>query len=575
MKITIPDLGDFSDVEIIEVLVSEGDTVAKEDGLVTLETDKAAMDVPAPADGRIESLGVKVGDKVSEGDVIGEMSTESDDAGADAESGQDDEAAESEPRDDVKTGGVEEAGSSGAASGGEETVVVPDIGDFTDVEVIEVLVSEGDTVADEDPLITLETDKAAMDVPTTVAGTVKKLLVSAGDKVSEGSEVAVIEASDKTRSAKPSTDKPESGDKKSGDEKPEDEKSGDEKAADKKPAAKKPGAADSSSGGESASQKPDQSSARKTLPPIDEAGFSRAHAGPSVRKLARELGVDLASVKGSGPKDRILHEDVKKFVKSILESGGPAAGTAALPEVPKVDFGKFGEIDEQPLTRIQKISGPRLQASWINLPHVTQHDLADITALEERRQKLKGPAKERGISLTPLAFIMKACIAALKEFPKVNASLSADGGSLVYKKYFHLGFAADTENGLVVPVIKDADRMDVYELATALGELSAAARDGKLKADQMQGATFTISSLGGIGGTAFTPIVNAPEVAILGVSRSSMQPVWNGAEFEPRLMLPLSFSYDHRVIDGAAAVRFTTYLGEALGDVDKLLQAIP
>ena len=314
----------------------------------------------------------------------------------------------------------------------------------------------------------------------------------------------------------------------------------------------------------------------RSLPTIDEAGFSKAHASPSVRKLARELGVDLVQVKGSGQKDRILHDDVKAFVKSIME--GRAAvpgGTAALPSVPTVDFAKFGDIETVPLTRIQKISGPRLQASWINLPHVTQHDLADITELEARRQTLKGPAKQRGISLTPLAFILKACIVTLKEFPKANASLSSDGESLVYKKYWHLGFAADTENGLVVPVIRNADQMDVYELASALGELSAKARDGKLKAEEMQGASFTVSSLGGIGGTAFTPIVNAPEVAILGVSRSSMQPVWNGESFGPRLMLPLSLSYDHRVIDGAYAVRFTTHLSQTLANVDALLQAIP
>ncbi len=313
----------------------------------------------------------------------------------------------------------------------------------------------------------------------------------------------------------------------------------------------------------------------RELPAINEAGFSRAHASPSVRKLARELGVDLAQVRGSGAKSRILHDDVKAFVKAILsgQAAGPAAG--GLPKTPSVDFAKFGEIELQPLTRIQKISGPRLQASWINLPHVTQHDLADITDLEAKRQELKGPAKNRGISLTPLAFVMKAVVAALQEFPKVNASLADDGESLVFKKYIHMGFAADTDQGLMVPVIRDADRKDVYELASELGELSAAARDGKLKARQLQGASFTISSLGGIGGTAFTPIVNAPEVAILGVSRSSMQPVWNGAEFEPRLMLPLSLSYDHRVIDGAAAVRFTTFLGQKLADVDALLQATP
>ena len=282
-------------------------------------------------------------------------------------------------------------------------------------------------------------------------------------------------------------------------------------------------------------------------------------------------------MKGSGTKNRVLHDDVKAFVKAIMSGqvASTTAGVAALPATPIVDFSKFGEIETRPLTRIQKISGPRLQASWINLPHVTQHDLADITDLEARRQELKGPAKERGISLTPLAFIIKACVAALQEFPIVNSSLAGDGTSLVFKKYIHLGFAADTEQGLMVPVIRDADKKDVYELATELGELSKGARDGKLKADQLQGASFTVSSLGGIGGTAFTPIVNAPEVAILGVSRSSMQPVWDGTEFKPRLMLPLSLSYDHRVIDGAAAVRFTTYLGAKLADVETLLRAIP
>ena len=285
--------------------------------------------------------------------------------------------------------------------------------------------------------------------------------------------------------------------------------------------------------------------------------------------------MNLIQVTGKGTKNRILHDDVKAFVKAILTGQTAAPAGGGLPKTPSIDFSKFGDIDVQPLTRIQKISGPRLQASWINLPHVTQHDLADITAMEAKRQELKGPAKERGVSLTPLAFVMKACVAALQEFPMVNSSLSDDGKSLVYKKYCHLGFAADTPQGLVVPVIRDADKKDVYEIASELAELSALARDGKLKAPQLQGASFTISSLGGIGGTAFTPIVNAPEVAILGVSRSTMQPVWNGSKFEPRLMLPLALSYDHRVIDGAQAVRFTTFLGKALGDVDSLLKAIP
>lgn len=547
LQITVPDLGDFSDVEIIEVLVSPGDTVAAEDGLITLETDKAAMDVPAPADGVIESLSVSVGDSVSQGDVIGEMTT----AGAgEAESEAEAEAAEVPAEGDAPTPSEATDSAGNGLAGGEQTLVVPDIGDFADVEVIEVHVSEGDTISVDDSLVTLETDKAAMDVPATAGGTVKQVLVKPGDTVSQGSAVVIVDAVAATPADTQTTKPPPVA------VAAEPAKPAPAKAAVQTPPAARP--------------------AKAELPPIDEAGFSRAHAGPSVRKLARELGVNLAQVKGSGPKERILHDDVKAFVKAVMESGGPAAsGAASLPEVPSFDYAKFGDVDVQPLTRIQKISGPRLQASWINLPHVTQHDLADITDLEARRQELKGPAKERGIGLTPLAFIMKACIAALKEFPKVNASLSDDGNSLVYKQYYHLGFAADTENGLVVPVIHDADRMDVYELATALGELSLAARDGKLKVDKMQGASFTISSLGGIGGTAFTPIVNAPEVAILGVSRSSMQPVWNGSEFEPRLMLPLSFSYDHRVIDGAYAVRFTTFLSQALSDVDKLLQAIP
>ena len=548
LKITVPDIGDFADVEIIEILVSVGDTVAREDGLVTLETDKAAMDVPAPADGRIESLSVAVGDKVSEGDVIGEMTTEAEAPAEAAPAGEAAPASEAAAETPAETPA---AAAAAPAGGGEQAVTVLDIGDFSDVDVIEVMVAVGDTVQVDDSLVTLETDKAAMDMPSTVAGTITKLHVSAGDKVSEGAVVVTIDAVAEAAPAAAAAPAAETSAPKA------------EPAPESRPPAApgpKTEAAPKPSGG---------------LPPIDEAGFSRAHAGPSVRKLARELGVDLTRVKGTGAKERILHDDVKAFVKAIMEGGASAGGSASLPAVPKVDFAKFGEIEEKPLSRIQKISGPRLQASWINLPHVTQHDLADITELEARRQQLKGPAKERGIGLTPLAFIMKACIAALKEFPAVNASLSGDGGSLVYKHYYHLGFAADTENGLVVPVIRDADRMDVYELAKELGTLSLAAREGKLKADQMQGATFTISSLGGIGGTAFTPIVNAPEVAILGVSRSAMQPVWNGSEFEPRLMLPLSFSYDHRVIDGAQAVRFTTFLGAALADVDRLLQAIP
>ena len=537
IDIVVPDLGDFENVEVIEVLVGAGDSVAREDGLVTVETDKASMDIPAPENGVIEKLTLSVGDTVSTGDVIGQLTMEVSDTVVIAP------AIASAPTGDTTVLATPAGGN--AKSGGKQTLVVPDLGDFSDVEVIEVHISSGSSVDVEDPLVTLETDKAAMDVPAVVAGTIDSVFVKVGDTVSEGTSIALIDAV----AAAPV------GARLAGDE-------GESTAPDKMPTPR-PAA------------QVQQARPQSGLPQIDEAGFSKAHASPSVRKLARELGVNLVQVKGSGLKSRILHDDVKAFVKAILS--GQVAGPvgAALPKTPVVDFAKFGEIDVQPLTRIQKISGPRLQASWINLPHVTQHDLADITTLEERRQELKGPAKERGIGLTPLAFIMKACVAALQEFPKVNASLSEDGDNLVYKKYVHLGFAADTDQGLMVPVIRDADKKDVYEIAQELGELSALARDGKLKADQLQGACFTISSLGGIGGTAFTPIVNAPEVAILGVSRSSMQPVWNGSEFEPRLMLPLSFSYDHRVIDGAQAVRFTTFLGQKLADVDSLLRAIP
>jgi len=532
INLVIPDLGDFEDIEVIEVLVGVGDTVEREDGLLIVETDKASMDIPSPENGVIGSLTVAVGDTVSTGDVIGTLTMEVGDTVVIT-------PAIATPITGETTVLASEVDAP-KKSIGKQTLVVPDLGDFDEVDVIEVHIAAGDEVEVEGPLVTLETDKAAMDVPAVVAGTIESVLVKVGDKVSEGASLAIIDAI-----ATPVT--PDSGETVI------------EKIVPAAPAPQQP--------------QPVVAAAPKTLPAIDEAGFSKAHASPSVRKLARELGVNLVQVTGKGAKNRILHDDVKAFVKAILTGRAGAPAGAGLPKVPSIDFSKFGEIDVQPLTRIQKISGPRLQASWINLPHVTQHDLSDITDLEAKRQELKGPAKERGISLTPLAFIMKACVAALKEFPKVNSSLSDDGESLIFKKYCHMGFAADTPGGLVVPVIRDVDHKDVYEIAAELGELSALARDGKLKAPQLQGAGFTISSLGGIGGTAFTPIVNAPEVAILGVSRSSMQAIWNGSEFEPRLMLPLSFSYDHRVIDGAQAARFTTFLGKVLADVDSLLKA--
>ena len=548
IDIVVPDLGDFADVEVIEVLVAPGDTVAREDGLITLETDKAAMDVPSAENAVVDALTVAVVDKASTGDVIGKLKVEVSDTVVIAP------AIQHEPSGDTtmlatpaKPAGEKQK------SGGVQTLVVPDLGDFENVDVIEVHIAKGDQVKVEDPLVTLETDKAAMDVPAIVGGRIESVLVKEGDKVSAGASLAIVEViaqpddTAATAASPPAEAAP----------------------AEVTQTVAAPPPQQAPAGASPAPVVPQQ------LPTINEAGFSRAHASPSVRKLARELGVDLVQVTGSGPKRRVLHDDVKAFVKSILTGQAAAPAAAGLPQTPRVDFSKFGEIETQPLTRIQKISGPRLQASWVNLPHVTQHDLADITELEAKRQELKGPAKKRGISLTPLAFIMRGVVAALQEFPKFNASLADDGENLVFKKYIHLGFAADTEQGLMVPVIRDAEQKDVYEIASELGELSAAARAGKLKAAQLQGASFTISSLGGIGGTAFTPIVNAPEVAILGVSRSSMQPLWNGAEFVPRLMLPLSLSYDHRVIDGAAAVRFTTFLGQQLADVDGLLQAMP
>ena len=543
IDIIVPDLGDFDDVEVIEVLVKVGETVEREDGLITLETDKAAMDVPSPENGTVMEFTPIVGDKVSSGDVIGKLTIEVGDTVVITP------AIQYVPSGDTTVLAASATADGKAPKiGGVRTLVVPDLGDFDDVEVIEVHVSNGDTINEEDPIVTLETDKAAMDVPAIVAGRIESVLVKVGDKVSQGSSLAIIEAVARAEQTAATVDAPVV------------EAPPLPAAAMQTPAAMKQQAAPRPS---------------RDLPPVNETGFSRAHASPSVRKLARELGVDLAQVGGSGAKSRILHADVKAFVKAILTGKAAEAAGGGLPKTPSIDFSKFGEIESLPLTRIQKISGPRLQASWINLPHVTQHDLADITDLEARRRELKGPAKERGISLTPLAFIIKAVIAALREFPQLNSSLSDDGTSLVLKKYFHIGFAADTDQGLMVPVIRDADQKDVYELATGLAELSAAARDGKLKTPQLQGASFTISSLGGIGGTAFTPIVNAPEVAILGVSRSSMQPVWNGSGFKPRLMLPLSLSYDHRVVDGAAAVRFTTFLGQKLADVESLLRAIP
>ena len=436
-----------------------------------------------------------------------------------------------------------------------QDITVPDLGDFKDVEVIDVLVKPGDKIDVDTPLITLETEKATMDVPSTAAGVVKSIAIKKGDRVSKGNVIAQIEggeAANRKEEKKPAAAAHPT------------------PPAQPTPRAEAPAAA---APAPTAAPAPQQRAA--AAPVAITTDFSSVHASPSIRKFARELGVDLTAVKGSGPKGRVTADDVKGWVKQALKSGAPAAGGSALPKVPDVDFSKFGQVEVKPLGRIQKISGPRLQASWLNVPHVWQMDEADITDLEETRSKLKGEASKAGVKLTPLAFILRACVKALREFPMVNSSLDASGQNLVWKKYVHLGFAADTPNGLVVPVIRDADKKDVYELARELAALSEKARAGKLTALEMQGASFTVSSLGGIGGTSFTPIINAPEVAILGVARSSMRPVYKDGQFVPRLILPFTLAYDHRVIDGAAGVRFTTFLAEKLADVKGLLEAVP
>ncbi|WP_129777124.1 dihydrolipoyllysine-residue acetyltransferase [Peristeroidobacter soli] len=589
IDIKVPDLGDFKDVEVIDVLVKPGDQVDVDTPLISIETEKATMDVPSTAAGVIASLALKKGDRVSKGTLIGQLEAKggaapaaAPPAGAKKTSGAAEEPKstpsiskeQSEknagaPASKTASGGTASSPasaapskpeSSGGSTGGGE-VRVPDLGDFKDVEVIDVLVKPGDRIEVDTPLLTLETEKATMDVPSTAAGVVKSLSLKKGDRVSKGALIGLLEGG-ATPASKGAPEEPVSTPSKAETARP----------APAKAAA--PAAAPAPAKSESAPAAPSLS------PQIDEAGFAKAYASPSVRKFARELGADLSRVKGTGPKGRITPDDVKAFVKQALASGagaGAAAGGGggALPKVPDVDFSKFGEIEVKPLSRIQKISGPHLQASWLNIPHVWQMDEADITELEETRKKLKGEAEKQGIKLTPLAFVLRACVKALKEFPNVNSSLESSGKNLILKKYINLGFAADTPGGLVVPVIKDADKKDIYEIARDLADLSAKARDGKLKVTEMQGATFTVSSLGGIGGVGFTPIINAPEVAILGVAKSSFKPVYKDGQFVPRLMLPFTLAYDHRVVDGAAGVRFTTFLAEKLADVRGLIEAVP
>lgn len=523
--VSVPDIGDFSEVEVIEVLVSPGDTVAVDDALITLESDKASMEIPSTEAGVVKEVKVAVGDKVSEGDLVVTVAVSSGPAAAPAP------AAETAPA----------AAPAPAAPAGDIEVCVPDIGDFADVEVIEVLVSVGEDIKEEDALITLESDKASMEVPSSATGKVKEVKVSVGDRVSKGRVVVVLEG-----------------------------------AAAPAAAASAPAPAAEADMPRQVGEKPP--SAPPVAAPADAKHGGKPHASPAVRRFARELGVDLYKVTGSGNKGRITKEDVQQFVKRVMTSqtsapAGEAQGGAGIPPIPVQDFSKFGEIELQPLNRIKKISGAHLHRCWLNVPHVTQFDEADISEMEAFRKSLKSEAERKGMKMTPLIFIMKALVKALQEFPQFNSSLDPDGENLILKKFYHIGIAVDTPNGLMVPVVRDVDQKGLWDLAGELADISVRAREGKLGPKDMTGGCMSISSLGGIGGTSFTPIVNAPEVAILGLSRSKTQPVWNDStgEFEPKLMLPMSLSYDHRVIDGADGARFTSYLAAVLGDIRRLL----
>ena len=541
MDVRVPDIGDFKEVEVIEVLVKPGETVQKEQSLITLESDKATMEIPAPQAGVVEAIEVKLGDKVSEGALILRMATD----GAKNEAPQLAAVPAAGAAPPAKDAAPAQDPAPKAQAGGEITVAVPDIGDFKDVEVIEVLVKAGDTVTKEQSLVTLESDKATMEIPSPEAGVVRSISVKMGDKISEGAAILVL-AAEKTEAAPAA-------------------------AQAQRPVAvpSKPEAA------------PAPAIPRAEPVPVAprEATLTKPHASPSVRKFARELGVDLSRVPGSGPKARILREDVQGFVKGVLAKGADAAPAAPAPPGagldllpwPDIDFAKFGPVELKPLSRIRKLSGANLRRNWVMIPHVTQFDEADITDLEAFRKQNTAETEKQGFKLTMLSFLIKASVTALRQHPDFNASLDKTGTNLVVKKYFNVGVAVDTPDGLVVPVVRDADRKGVFDLARELAEISKLARDKKLKPGDMQGGTFSISSLGGIGGTAFTPIINAPEVAILGVAKSVTRPMWNGKEFAPRLMLPLALSYDHRVIDGAAAARFTAYLANVLSDIRRTL----
>ena len=559
VDIQVPDIGDFDEVTVIELLVKPGDTIKADQSLLTVESDKASMEIPSSAAGVVKDIKVKLGDKVKQGSVV--LTLESADTAGTSEVKEAPAQAANTP---AATNSIAPAAPAApavpvspvaapsATTGSLVEVNVPNIGDFKDVTIIEVLVKVGDMIRAEQSLITVESDKASMEIPSSGAGVLKELKVKLGDTINIGDLLAVLESAAAPVAASPA-------------------------AAPSAPAPSPVAAAPAAM---------PQAAATAAVPahePSVAPSAGMPHASPSVRKFARELGVPLAEVKGAGPKGRITLDDVQAFTKAVMDgttrtqaqavkapatSAGGGAGLDLLPW-PKVDFTKFGPVERKDMSRIKKISGANLHRNWVMIPHVCNHDTADITELENFRVLMNKENEKAGIKITMLAFLIKACVSALKKFPEFNASL--DGDQLVLKQYYNVAFAADTPNGLVVPVIKDADKKGVAQISREMGELAKKARDGKLSPADMQGACFTISSLGGIGGRYFTPIINAPEVAILGVCKSQIEPVWDGKAFQPRLILPLSLSWDHRVIDGASAARFNAYLGQILGDFRRVL----
>ncbi len=539
-KILIPDLGDIGEVDVIEIPVAVGDQLQQEDTMVVLESEKATMEVPLPETGIVNEILLKVGDKVNEGDAVLMLDVTE----VEIENSEQNDVISVASAAEVKQAVVEDKPSEVESEAATETetetetveqpLLIPDIGDLEDVEVIEILVEAGDLIEKEQTLLVLESEKASLDVPAPASGKIVSLSVAIGDKVNTGSTIGVISANSETKSVKTVAE---------------------------------------------SSPVENVESAVASRPPVPERPALQGsvnkeivHASPGVRRYARELGADISKVRGSGPKLRVLKSDVKQFIKDQLSQPTVTGTTAPMAaSLPEIDFSKFGEVEQIPLSRIQKISSVNLHRNWLTIPHVTQFEDADITEMEAFRKSMKQEAADQGVKITPLAFMLKAVASTLAAFPRFNSSLTVDGENLVLKKYIHIGVAVDTPNGLVVPVLRDVDKKSLYELANELGETSQKARDGKLSPASMQGSCFSISSLGGIGGSAFTPIVNWPDVAILGVSKSQMKPIWNGEEFIPRLMLPLSLSYDHRVIDGALAARFTTHLAKVLEDIRRIL----